>query len=113
MAFSMIVLLAPSRPASEQALFVSRSPLLSAAFTMLLVGTWITFALQHSPWTLYIYVVFPVYFWYEIACTLWQADGTQQMLRSFNLWHLGATVLLTGGLLQSMVVRAVLIHYAY
>ncbi|KAL1675871.1 Phosphatidylinositolglycan class N-domain-containing protein [Schizophyllum commune] len=83
----------PSRPSGA----------LEAAFGSLLVGFCAFFAAQHSPWTYYLYVSFPVYFWYTFA-----RDGrpvlrrlaTQAKARPGNLvWH----TCLVGGSLMAMV----------
>ena len=85
----------PSRPSGA----------LEAAFGSLLVGFFAFFAAQHSPWTYYLYVSFPVYFWYTFA-----RDGrpvlrrlvTEAKARPGNLiWH----TCLVGGSLMAMVVR--------
>ncbi|KIY52039.1 PigN-domain-containing protein [Fistulina hepatica ATCC 64428] len=36
-------------------------------FGLILVSHWAVFALQKSPWTYYVYVVFPCYFWHQFA----------------------------------------------
>ncbi|KAL1705153.1 Phosphatidylinositolglycan class N-domain-containing protein [Schizophyllum commune] len=83
----------PSRPSGA----------LEAAFGSLLVGFFAFFAAQHSPWTYYLYVSFPVYFWYTFA-----RDGrpvlrrlvTEAKARPGNLvWH----TCLVGGSLMAMV----------
>ncbi|KAL1729115.1 Phosphatidylinositolglycan class N-domain-containing protein [Schizophyllum commune] len=76
---------------------------LEAAFGSLLVGFFAFFAAQHSPWSYYLYVSFPVYFWYTFA-----RDGrpvlrrlvTEAKARPGNLvWH----TCLVGGSLMAMV----------
>ncbi|KAL1754437.1 Phosphatidylinositolglycan class N-domain-containing protein [Schizophyllum commune] len=76
---------------------------LEAAFGSLLVVFFAFFAAQHSPWTYYLYVSFPVYFWYTFA-----RDGrpvlrrlaTEARSRPGNLvWHAG----LVGGSLMAMM----------
>ena len=36
------------------------------AATSVLVGFWALFAKQRSPWTFYVYIVFPCYFWDQV-----------------------------------------------
>uniref|UniRef100_D8QID5 GPI ethanolamine phosphate transferase 1 n=1 Tax=Schizophyllum commune (strain H4-8 / FGSC 9210) TaxID=578458 RepID=D8QID5_SCHCM len=76
---------------------------LEAIFGALLAGFFAFFAAQHSPWTYYLYVLFPVYFWYTFA-----RDGrpvlrrlaAEAKTRPGNLvWHAG----LVGGSLMAMV----------
>ncbi|KAI0035528.1 Phosphatidylinositolglycan class N-domain-containing protein [Vararia minispora EC-137] len=102
-AFCAIALLAPSKLGSEQMLSVSHSPVMSAAFTTLLSVLWATFALQHSPITFYVYAAFPVYFWHEVFCTLWQSRRPTSLITARSAVKIGATVLSAAMALQGMV----------
>ncbi|KAI4518455.1 PigN-domain-containing protein [Schizophyllum commune Loenen D] len=76
---------------------------LEAVFGALLVGFFAFFAAQHSPWTYYLYVSFPVYFWYTFARDgrpVLRRLGTEAKARPGNLvWH----TCLVGGSLMAMV----------
>ncbi|EIM84449.1 PigN-domain-containing protein [Stereum hirsutum FP-91666 SS1] len=51
---------------------ISTSTLLSSA---VLTAFWALFAMQKSPWTFYIYVAFPVYFWGCVIGEVWAFSG--------------------------------------
>jgi GPI ethanolamine phosphate transferase 1 len=69
-----------------------------------LFAFWTYFVLQDSPWTFYIYILFPCYFWQQVAkhlspaFRLWLSNGSPLSVKAM-LW----TVLVFAGL-QSMVV---------
>jgi phosphatidylinositol glycan class N len=69
-----------------------------------LFAFWTYFILQDSPWTFYIYILFPCYFWQQVAKNfylsfrLWLSNGTPLSAKAL-LWG----VLAFAGL-QSMVV---------
>src|SRR5712671_3915021 len=65
-AFSAAFILAPSRPPpnSDGGLAPSWIPLV---FGLAAAGSCGLFALQRLPWTLHVYILFPVYFWQDVT----------------------------------------------
>ncbi|KAI0290310.1 PigN-domain-containing protein [Russula brevipes] len=100
-AFSAAFILAPSRPplASSAPLWVHLSFIFAA------VGICGLFALQRLPWTLHIYILFPFYFWNDVAGKLyanWSAFGRQKLDVKW-VAHSLFGLLLAAAALQSMV----------
>lgn len=72
-----------------------------------LFAFWISFSLEKSPWTFYLYIIFPVYFWREVLRISGGSIIGLVDLRKFHPW--GILKVLTQSLLviaalQSMVV---------
>ena len=82
-----------------------------------LLAVWTSFVLQHSAGTLYLYIVFPIYFWHQ---TMSRAGGSFSYLTSCMTRNtsskllakisLGVVVIMA---LQSMVVRLTLRSPSY
>ena len=78
--------------------------------TAVLLAFWAMFAIQRSPWTFYVYVAFPCYFWNQVIThagkpmMVWFRDSqnSPRIYAKFLFW----TVLVVG-VLQSMVVREI------
>jgi GPI ethanolamine phosphate transferase 1 len=51
------------KPAS---LSTSTSLLVTVASWLVVLAFWTLFALQHSPWSFYVYIMFPCYFWWRV-----------------------------------------------
>ena len=100
-AFSALYILVPSASRTPG------SPAISLLSVSTLLAFWALFALQKSAWTLYIYVVFPVYFWHRII------EQSGELISFWRRWELttplAGSKLAIGGVLvvaalQSMVV---------
>ena len=50
------------KPASR---FTSTTLFVTVASCIVLLAFWTLFALQHSPWSFYVYITFPCYFWWR------------------------------------------------
>ncbi|KAF9459158.1 Phosphatidylinositolglycan class N-domain-containing protein [Collybia nuda] len=76
---------------------------LIAAFT--LIYSWIFFAIQHSPWTFYLYMVFPCYFWQhfleQAIPALWNRRDSKKYAEYVVILFKGIAVI---AVLQGMVV---------
>ncbi len=70
---------------SATSLFVSSGPgaisvqssygdklVVSGLVGSILVAFWTLFAIQRSPWTFYLYIAFPCYFWHEVLRKVWK-----------------------------------------
>ena len=51
------------KPASHS---TSTTFLVTIASWLVLLAFWTLFALQHSPWSFYVYIMFPCYFWWRV-----------------------------------------------
>ena len=90
----------------------NRAPLNAFALAVL-IGFWAAFRFQHSSATLYIYIVFPVYFWREaISRAGGSLDETAQArtIRFGGGLKLVARGVLVIAALLGMVVCAVRVH---
>lgn len=104
-AFSALFILVPRKPSAS---WTPGSPVISLLSVSTLLAFWALFALQKSAWTLYIYIVFPIFFWHRII------EQTGELISFWRrLEHttpLAGSKLAVGGVLvvaalQSMVVR--------
>lgn len=72
-----------------------------------LAGFWILFFIQRSPWTFYLYTIFPCYFWHQFMVQAIPAlfDRQKSTKRHINYytWLTGGVMIV--GVLQGMVVR--------
>ena len=95
-------------------LVLSRPPLVSSLwitlfFSTATVASCVFFAIQRLPWTLHIYILFPFYFWHEVAIRL---SVMSSVIRNHKLgtnWIANAALglVLAVAALQSMVVRRI------
>lgn len=71
-----------------------------------LLVSWTLFAIQHKPWSLYLYVAFPIYFWREAVSRC--AGSVDAVLRAKPAYLSRAMVgaCLVVAALQSMVVSS-------
>lgn len=67
------------KPAS---LSTSTTLLVTAASWMVLLAFWTLFALQHSPLSFYVYIMFPCYFWWQVLEELGSAISDRNYLRT-------------------------------
>ncbi|KAL6308835.1 PigN-domain-containing protein [Sparassis latifolia] len=61
------------------------SLVLDLTAALFLLGSWFLFALQRSPWSFYLYICFPCYFWYQVLGARTQfprALSTRNVLKS-------------------------------
>ncbi|KAF7789089.1 hypothetical protein EIP86_000022 [Pleurotus ostreatoroseus] len=66
-------------PGYMQPLVGANTTILNIIATVTLIAVWTSFVLQHSTGTLYLYVVFPIYFWHQ---TMSRAGGSFSYLTS-------------------------------
>jgi phosphatidylinositol glycan class N len=80
------------------------SYIVSAATYITLTAFWILFAIQRSPWTFYIYIAFPCYFWRQFL--LQAIPALQNRLRNgpINYSEVATKGCATVAVLQGMVV---------
>jgi phosphatidylinositol glycan class N len=86
---------------------VSHRPSIATVILILVMLIfWASFAVQKSPWTFYVYVTFPCYFWNQVI--LHAAHPVRSWIRERRFVSYGRSLLqasLVTGILQSMVVR--------
>ncbi|KAJ7492091.1 Phosphatidylinositolglycan class N-domain-containing protein [Mycena latifolia] len=92
------------RPLDAQSATSSSRAAITGVSIITLATSWILFAIQRSPWTYYLYISFPCYFWQQFAIQvlpLLRTSASQMHLFDYT------RILLYGGLiigvLQSMV----------
>lgn len=67
------------RPASH---FTSTTLLVAVTSWMVLLAFWTLFALQRSPWSFYVYIMFPCYFWWRVLDELGTAISDRNYRRA-------------------------------
>ncbi|RDB20194.1 GPI ethanolamine phosphate transferase 1 [Hypsizygus marmoreus] len=75
----------------------------TAAVTTL-IGFWILFAIQQSPWTFYLYIAFPCYFWQQFFVQAIPGLWARRETRAVNYLRFLASILMVVCVLQGMVV---------
>lgn len=103
-AFSAAFILAPSRPPPASSTAPLWFPLL---FSLATVGCCGLFALQRLPWTLHIYILFPFFFWQDVARKVY-ANWSTLCAPKLKVNWIASTLLrllLAVVALQTMVVR--------
>ena len=100
-AFSAAFILVPSRPPLASSLWIR------VFFNTATVASCVFFSIQRLPWTLHVYILFPFYFWQEVAI---RVPVVLSVVRNHKLgtsWIANAALglVLTVAALQSMVVR--------
>ncbi|ETW77491.1 ATP exporter [Heterobasidion irregulare TC 32-1] len=107
-AFSALFILVPRKPS---ALWTPGSPLIFLLSVSTLLAFWALFALQKSAWTLYIYIVFPVYFWHRII------EQTGELISFWRrLEHttpLAGSKLAIGGVLVVAALQSMVLGYTH
>jgi GPI ethanolamine phosphate transferase 1 len=104
-AFSAAFILAPSRP--PPAASYHNPSWIPSLFGLATVGSCVLFAVQRLPWTLHIYVLFPFFFWQDVARKV-HANWSAVRSRRLDAKWIASTLLgllLAVAMLQSMVVR--------
>lgn len=76
----------------------------SATAYITLVTFCILFAIQRSPWTFYLYIAFPCYYWQQFLIQTIPAFQTQLRNRPTNYFEVAVIVVATTAVLQGMVV---------
>jgi phosphatidylinositol glycan class N len=101
-AYSSLYVFRPPSPLPSRA-----SSVITLVMILAALGFWACFAIQKSPWTFYIYILFPFYFWHQFFRQAVHSYGTwmhhrprsaEELVRA-GLW--GALVIVV---LQSMAV---------
>ncbi|EIN05765.1 PigN-domain-containing protein [Punctularia strigosozonata HHB-11173 SS5] len=101
MAFSLSFILSSDSSGS--------SPFITAGAVSALLLTWLLFAAQHSPWTFYVYTIFPCYFWHQALCSTVKTglpSWNQPRKEWLSAWFISKFAVLGAGaviVLQSMV----------
>ena len=67
------------KPASHS---TSTTFLITVASLLVLLAFWTLFALQHSPWSFYVYILFPCYFWWRVLDELGTAIAERNYQRA-------------------------------
>jgi phosphatidylinositol glycan class N len=98
-------------------LSTSATRLVTAASWVVLLAFWTLFALQHSPWSFYVYIMFPCYFWWRVLEEMGTAISDWNYRRatsgttgsSYRESYFGTTIVIRVVMvvlaLQGMVVR--------
>ena len=100
-AFGAVSILIPATPKASTSAFP-----VHVAATAVLGGFWALFAKQRSPWSFYVYIIFPCYFWDQVF-----ARASMPLLNYLKQGSMGSVAgyIVRGALvvaaLQSMVVR--------
>lgn len=103
--------------AAYASLFIFRpldyaTPPLKSSWTHILVNTtsavtllsfWILFAIQRSPWSFYVYIAFPCYFWQQFLLQVIPVSQTRTVW-SMNHLRVLMSACMTIGVLHGMVV---------
>jgi phosphatidylinositol glycan class N len=100
-AFSAAYILVPSRPPPVSTSWTT------VLFTAATAASCLFFAIQRLPWTLHIYILFPFYFWHEVAIRVSVASSVVRNHKLGTSWIANAALglVLVVAALQSMVVR--------
>ncbi|KDQ23723.1 hypothetical protein PLEOSDRAFT_1094573 [Pleurotus ostreatus PC15] len=73
-AYSSLYIFRPLKQLKAGSSRIPSSPINTALSLAVLLSFWTVFALQRSPWTFYLYVAFPCYFWHQFLA---QANRSQ------------------------------------
>jgi phosphatidylinositol glycan class N len=100
-AFSAAYILVPSRPPLVSTLRTT------VFFSTATIASCVFFAIQKLPWTLHIYILFPFYFWHEVAIRVSVVSSVVRNHKLGTSWIANAALglVLVVAALQSMVVR--------
>lgn len=98
-AFSAAYILVPSRPPLVSSLWTT------VFFSTATVASGLFFAIQRLPWTLHIYILFPFYFWHEVAIRVSVVSSVVRNHQLGTSWIANAALglVLAVAALQSMV----------
>jgi phosphatidylinositol glycan class N len=88
-------------------------PIVSATVYITLAAFWILFAIQRSPWTFYVYIAFPCYFWQQFLLQAIPAFQIRLRNRSVNYLEVAVRAGVTIAVLQGMVVCLFLCVFAF
>lgn len=102
-AFSAAYILVLSRPPLVNSLWIT------LFFSTATVASCVFFAIQRLPWTLHIYILFPFYFWHEVAIRLSVMSSVVRNHKLGTNWIANAALglVLAVAALQCMVVRRI------
>ncbi|KAF7421175.1 Glycosyl phosphatidyl inositol anchor synthesis [Pleurotus ostreatus] len=99
-AYSSLYIFRPLEQLKPGSSRIPSSPINTALSLAVLLSFWTVFALQRSPWTFYLYVAFPCYFWHQFLA---QATRSQlPLLQGSGLARRVISVVLVVGVLQCM-----------
>ncbi|KAG5642681.1 hypothetical protein DXG03_002339 [Asterophora parasitica] len=79
------------------------SGLVHAATTITLLGFWALFTVERAPWTFYLYIAFPCYFWHQVASQAVVGLRSQLQTRHFSYLRVLASAVMIVAVLQGMV----------
>jgi phosphatidylinositol glycan class N len=80
------------------------SYIVSSATYTTLIAFWILFAIQRSPWTFYVYIAFPCYFWRQFLLQVIPALQNRLPNQPINYLEVATRGCVTFAILQGMVV---------
>jgi GPI ethanolamine phosphate transferase 1 len=94
-----------SKPAKN-----STTLFVTVASWIVLLAFWTLFALQHSPWSFYVYIIFPCYFWWQVLVEICAViPGWDNWRATSGLFRSGVSIVIKVVMvvlaLQGMVVR--------
>ena len=98
---ALFVFRPPEIPSSAK----SHGPFVTVALISVMLILWASFAVQKSPWTFYVYVTFPCYFWNQVLLRI--VNPVHRWVRERRLGSYGSSLLQAGlviCILQCMVV---------
>ncbi|KAF4588570.1 Glycosyl phosphatidyl inositol anchor synthesis [Pleurotus pulmonarius] len=99
-AYSSLYIFRPLERLKPGSSHSSSSPVITVLSLTVLLSFWTIFALQRSPWTFYIYVAFPCYFWHQFLAQI--TRSRLPLLQDSSLARRILSMVLVVGVLQCM-----------
>ena len=93
-------------PSARLPIFIIIKTAINAFSLLSIIVSWVLFALQRSPWTFYLYILFPCYFWNQVLLRAVPriAQWSWSDLSSIDFGRVIGVGVLVVGSLQAMVV---------
>ncbi|KAJ6611479.1 Phosphatidylinositolglycan class N-domain-containing protein [Mycena sp. CBHHK59/15] len=101
-AYASLFILRPLDTHSAQS---SGRSIVTSLFVVALAAFWVLFGIQRSPWTYYLYIAFPCYFWHQFFVQIlpFLQTSVSRNLRRFRYFQIILASILVVAALQSMV----------